>query len=49
MSVLREELIFWAPLVLVPFRLPRYLEGCVACREFLEKILVLLLCVHGLG
>ena len=45
-SVFPEKVVFWAPLVVAPFRLPPPLEGRVVRWEFSEDALVVLLGVH---
>ena len=45
-GVFLEKVVFWAPLVVVPFRLPPALEGRVVCWDFCEDALVVLLGVH---
>ena len=45
-GVFPEKVVFWAPLVVAPFRLPPPLQSPVVCWEFSENALVVLLGVH---
>ena len=47
--VFPEKVVFWAPLVVAPFRLPPSLEGRVVRLDFSEDALVVLLGVHRVG